>query len=216
MNCDSVPSFTACLSADMTSADKSPNCLGVVSNATLNVVAHKDGTGANINAGGFLDLAYTYEQAGVSDPSNMRFVIAGRHGKVRADGEVRIRNASAKIVFQIPAEGFAETPLVVRNFAEVAQGASIVVEAAEDWPYGAKQTLVELVNGQTFHWSGGDGRAGGGTWRLAARVRGRYEGRGRRTSVEGLDAGRAPGAFHLHGTGGVHVPHLSRRHDDAG
>ena len=132
-------------------ADKSPNCLGVVSNATLNVVAHKDGTGANINAGGYLDLAYTYEQAGVSDPSNMRFVIAGRHGKVRADGEVRIRNASAKIVFQIPAEGFAETPLVVRNFAEVAQGASIVVEAAEDWPYGAKQTLVELVNGQTFN-----------------------------------------------------------------
>ena len=131
-------------------ADKSPNCLGVVSNATLNVVAHKDGTGANINAGGFLDLAYTYEQAGVSDPSNMRFVIAGRHGKVRADGEVRIRNASAKVVFQIPAEGFAETPLVVRNFAEVAQGASIVVEAAEDWPYGAKQTLVELASGQTF------------------------------------------------------------------
>ena len=67
------------------------------------------------------------------------------------DDQVRIRNASAKVVFQIPAEGFAETPLVVKNFAEVTPGASIVVEAAKDWPFGAKQTLVELANGQTFN-----------------------------------------------------------------
>ena len=132
-------------------ADKSPNCTAVISNATLNVVWHKDNTGADINAAGYLDIAYSAVAAGSSDPSNMRFVIAGRHGKVRADGGVRIRNASAKIVFQIPAEGFAETPLVVKNFAEVTPGASIVVEAAEDWPYGAKQTLVELANGQTFN-----------------------------------------------------------------
>ena len=38
----------------------------------------------------------------------------------------------------------------MKNFADVTQGASIVVEAAEDWPYGAKQTLVELASGQTF------------------------------------------------------------------
>ena len=132
-------------------ADKSPNCTAVISNATLNVVWHKDNTGADINAAGYLDIAYSAVAAGSSDPSNMRFVIAGRHGKVRADGGVRIRNASAKIVFQIPAEGFAETPLVVKNFAEVTPGASIVVDAAEDWPYGAKQTLVELANGQTFN-----------------------------------------------------------------
>ena len=39
-----------------------------------------------------------------------------------------------------------------REFAErsAGAGASIVVDAAEDWPYGAKQTLVELANGQTF------------------------------------------------------------------
>ena len=54
-------------------------------------------------------------------------------------------------MFKITAENLAETPLVVRNFAEVAPGASIEVEAAEDWPYGAKQTLVELVNGQSFN-----------------------------------------------------------------
>jgi hypothetical protein len=131
-------------------ADKSPNCLGIVSNATLNIVAHKDAAGNSIPYVGYLDLAYSAEAAGTSDPANMRFVIAGRYGKVRADDQVRIRNASAKIVFQIPAEGFAETPLVVKNFADVTQGASIVVEAAEDWPYGAKQTLVELASGQTF------------------------------------------------------------------
>ena len=131
-------------------ADKSPNCLGIVSNATLNIVSHKDAAGNSIPYAGFLDLAYSAEAAGTSDPANMRFVIAGRNGKVRSDDQVRIRNASAKIVFQIPAESFAETPLVVKNFADVTQGASIVVEAAEDWPYGAKQTLVELASGQTF------------------------------------------------------------------
>ena len=131
-------------------ADKSPNCLGIVSNATLNIIAHKDAAGNSIPYAGYLDLAYSAEAAGTSDPANMRFVIAGHNGKVRADDQVRIRNASAKIVFQIPAEGFAETPLVVKNFSEVTQGASIVVDAAEDWPYGAKQTLVELASGQTF------------------------------------------------------------------
>ncbi len=130
-------------------ADKAPNCTAVISNATLNIVSHTDMGGNSINAAGYLDLAYSAVASG-SDPANMRFVIAGRNGKVRAAEQVRIRNASAKIVFQIPAEGFAETPLVVKNFAEVTQGASIVVEAAEDWPYGAKQTLVELASGQTF------------------------------------------------------------------
>ncbi len=132
-------------------ADKSPNCAGIVSNATLNIVSHRDMADNYIPYAGYLDLAYTAETAGSSDPANMCFVIAGRNAKVRVDDQVRIRNASAKVVFQIPAEGFAETPLVAKNFAEVTPGASIVVEAAEDWPYGAKQTLVELASGQTFN-----------------------------------------------------------------
>lgn len=132
-------------------ADKSPNCVGIVSNATLNIVSHRDLADNYIPYAGYLDLAYSAEAAGSSDPANMRFVIAGRNGKVRVDDQVRIRNASAKVVFQIPAEGFAETPLVAKNFAEVTPGASMVVEAAEDWSFGAKQTLVELANGQTFN-----------------------------------------------------------------
>ena len=131
-------------------ADKSPNCTAVISNATLNVVSRSDMVGNGFPYSGYLDLAYSAVVAGTSDPANMRFVIAGRNGKVRAADQMRIRNASAKVVFQIPAEGFAETPLVVKNFAEVTPGASIVVEAAEDWPFGAKQTLVELASGQTF------------------------------------------------------------------
>ncbi len=130
-------------------ADKAPNCTAVISNATLNIVSHTDAGGNGINAAGYLDLAYSAVASG-SDPANARFVIAGHHGRVKADGQVRIRNASAQIVFHVPAEGFAETPLVVMNFAEVTPGASIVVMADEAWPYGSTQTLVELASGQTF------------------------------------------------------------------
>ena len=130
-------------------ADKAPGCTAVISNATLNIVSHKDANGYDIPSAGFMDLAYSVAGSG-SDPSGARFTIAGRDGKVRVDGGLRIRNASAKLVFQVPAEGFAETPLVVGDVAEVASGASIVVEAEEDWPYGSSQTLVERANGQAF------------------------------------------------------------------
>ena len=114
-------------------ADHAPNCTAVISNATLNV-------------SGNLDVAYS------SESPNMKFVIAGRNGKVRASGQVHIFNASAKIVFHIPAEGFAETPLVVGNFENVQQGAAIEVTADERWPGGSRQTLVECANGQEFSW----------------------------------------------------------------
>ena len=115
-------------------ADHAPNCTAVISNATLNV-------------SGNLDVAYSY-----SDSLNMKFVIAGRNGKVRSGGLVHIFNASAKIVFHVPAEGFAETPLVVGNFENVEQGAAIEVTADERWPGGSRQTLVECANGQEFSW----------------------------------------------------------------
>jgi hypothetical protein len=114
-------------------ADHAPNCTAVISNATLNV-------------SGNLDVAYS------SESPNMKFVIAGRNGKVRASGQVHIFNASAKIVFHVPAEGFAETPLVVGNFENVQQGAAIEVTADERWPGGSCQTLVECANGQEFSW----------------------------------------------------------------
>jgi hypothetical protein len=113
-------------------ADHAPNCTAVISNATLNV-------------SGNLDVAYSY-----SDSPNMKFVIAGRNGKVRASGQMRIHNSSAKIVFHVPAEGFAETPLVVGNFESIVQGAAIEVTADESWPGGSRQTLVECANGQAF------------------------------------------------------------------
>ena len=114
-------------------ADHAQNCTAVISNATLNV-------------SGNLDVAYS------SESPNMKFVIAGRNGKVRSGGLVHIFNASAKIVFHVPAEGFAETPLVVGNFENVEQGAAIEVTADERWPGGSRQTLVECANGQEFSW----------------------------------------------------------------
>ena len=111
--------------------DVAPNSSAVISNATLNV-------------GGNLDLGYH----GTS--SNMTFVVAGRNGKVRSGGLVHIFNASAKIVFHIPAEGFAETPFVVGNFENIEQGVTIEVTADKSWPGGSRQTLVECANGQAF------------------------------------------------------------------
>lgn len=111
--------------------DNAPNSSAVISNATLNV-------------GGNLDLGYH----GTS--SNMTFVVAGRNGKVRSGGLVHIFNASAKIVFHIPAEGFAETPFVVGNFENIERGVTIEVTADESWPGGSRQTLVECANGQAF------------------------------------------------------------------
>ena len=112
-------------------ADHAQSCMAVISNATLNV-------------GGYLDLAYNAES------SNAKFVVAGRSGKVRASGNVRIRNASAKIVFHVPSEGFAETPFVMNDFETVTQGATIEVTADKNWPGGSRQTLVERANGGSF------------------------------------------------------------------
>ena len=111
--------------------DNGPNCLAVISNATLNV-------------GGYLDLAYS------SPSDNMKFVVAGRNGKVRAGGNVRIRKASAKVLFHVPAEGFAETPLVMNDFEMVTAGATLEVTADKNWPGGSRQTLVERANGGAF------------------------------------------------------------------
>ena len=112
-------------------ADHAPNCTAVISNATLNVVG---------TDGYYLDIAFS------DDSPNMKFVVAGRNGKVRVGGGVRIKNASAKIAFHIPAEGFAETPFV-GNFSQVYEGATIEVTADEDWPCGSRQTLMEPPNG---------------------------------------------------------------------
>lgn len=116
-------------------ADNAPNCTAVISNATLEVDNY---------------ISYSLDLGYHGTSSNMTFVVAGRNGKVRASGGVRILNSSAKIAFRIPAEGFAETPFVVNNFLNVARGATIEVTADENWPCGSRQTLVELVNGQAF------------------------------------------------------------------
>lgn len=117
--------------------DKAPNCAFVISNATLNVVGGTTGYAGHLQAG------YSAVEEN-SDPSGATVTIAGRTARVNVASHVSLKNATAKIRFAIPAEGFAQTPLAVSgSFETVVPGATIEVTADPDWPVGSRVTLVE-------------------------------------------------------------------------
>lgn len=117
--------------------DKSPNCRVEVDDATLNIVNHD-----SMNAAGYLEIGYSVVSA-EANPANAVLCVKGRNAKIRADGNVRMRNPTARIEFVVPAEGFAETPLRCHGFETVAAGASLHVSADPGWPMESRATLVE-------------------------------------------------------------------------
>ena len=79
-------------------------------------------------------------------PDEAHLVISGKDAKVVVGGNVRMKNATARIEFEIPATGFADVPLSANGFSDTVEGASIVVRADRNWPAGSRQVLVRSVS----------------------------------------------------------------------
>ena len=116
--------------------DKAANCSARIDDSELTLVNHDA-----ISSGGYLDIGYTTSGA---NPANATLTIAGRNGRVAADANIRMRNASAKIVFVIPDGGFANVPLTANGFETVAAGASVHVSLAEGYDSTERNELIRV------------------------------------------------------------------------
>ena len=61
-----------------------------------------------------------------------------------ADANIRMCNASAKIVFEIPDGGFANVPLTANGFGTVTPGASVHVTLAQGYSTMGRQELIRM------------------------------------------------------------------------
>lgn len=116
--------------------DKAANCSARIDDSELTLVNHD-----SISSGGYLDIGYTTSGA---NPANATLTIAGRNGRVVADANIRMRNASAKIVFVIPDGGFANVPLTANGFGTVAAGASVHVSLAKGYDSTERNELIRV------------------------------------------------------------------------
>jgi len=121
--------------------DGACGCSLVVSNATVEVTDGPEGC----SYPGWLQLGYG--TTGV----DAQCVIAGRDARLRCLSGIQLKNAGTALVFDMPAGGYADTPIRTGELKAATDGTTIRVRIREEYDWrGQDVPLVELDVGKTF------------------------------------------------------------------